>query len=103
LFLFWLIFVQGDSGGPLLWQKYEKIPGTAQLNWDKIYGYHAGRNCQFLYGYNGGSTSVVINRRKYWVEVFRSVSIRATRCAQGSVLTRVQSFVNNGWTAANAN
>jgi hypothetical protein len=33
-----VIFVQGDSGGPLLWQKYEKIPGTAQFNWDKIYG-----------------------------------------------------------------
>ncbi|XP_046447718.1 chymotrypsin B-like isoform X1 [Daphnia pulex] len=80
----------GDSGGPLLWQKYEKIPGTFQFNWDKIYGYQAG-----IISYSNGG--IIFGRVVKYANNDRSSSAGD----QGSVFTRVQSFINNGWIASN--
>ncbi|EFX71489.1 hypothetical protein DAPPUDRAFT_111683 [Daphnia pulex] len=84
----------GDSGGPLLWQKYEKIPGsTAQFNWDNIYGYQAG-----IISYSLGG--IIFGRVVKYSNNDRSSSSSAGH-QQGSVFTRVQSFINNGWIASN--
>nr|CAH0107614.1 unnamed protein product [Daphnia galeata] len=83
----------GDSGGPLLWQKYEKIPGTNQFNWDKIYAYEAG-----IVSFSSGGVIFGRSMRQNW-------GVRSTgdllMCDQGSVFTRVQAFVNNGWITSN--
>jgi hypothetical protein len=79
-----------------LWQKYEKIPGTNQLNYKKIYGYQAG----IVSFSKSNGVFVVINRQKNNKDPFPTIR-KTTVCRQGSVFTRVQSFLNNGWIAAN--
>jgi hypothetical protein len=77
----------------LLWQKYEKIPGTNQFNWDKIYGYEAG-----IVSFSTGGVIFGRSMKSNWGD--RSTG-DLLMCDQGSVFTRVQAFVNNGWIASN--
>ncbi|KAI9562608.1 hypothetical protein GHT06_010062 [Daphnia sinensis] len=70
---------KGDSGGPLLWQKYDKIPGTSEFDWSRIYGYQAG-------------ISSFVKASRETEETF---------CEKGGVFTRVSYFLQNGWIAEN--